>query len=402
MCGGGDAPEVDTSFQDWTKEQSRKARQEEKFRQQRVSEGMRRIEAIFEGGTYRPVVAARGRYNPDGRYFTKAGKRWEPLKPVQLGKPGSGPRPGAEPSVPYKTTKKGRYYRAPSGEVIFESTVAPGRWFDLGKNESWDDYDEIDGAPGWFVSSAPEGGASAPYKVTKKGRYYRGTDGKVYFESTVAPGRWFDLGTSGEWDSWRELDAAPNLATLGAGPGPRAQFREARDGLFMRGRGKTYAGMDPLLAEREKALRGYYLPQVRENFRDARDELTFALARAGLSASTAANEKRSKLKQGFRRERAGVLSDIERDLSGTKSRIEDARTAIESQLRSSADTTAATDAALRSREVFADDAPELNPLTNTLLGFAQGIGQLRQGFQVGNIKRTAAGGGFPDQSRIIS
>ena len=103
------------------------------------------------------------------------------------------------------------------------------------------------------------------------------------------------------------------------------------------------------------------------------------------------------------RERAGIAADIDADIASAEAGLAQTRQSLEAQLRSSADATASTDAALAARTTFAADAPELNRLENTLLGFSQGIGGAAQGYQVGQIRTAARGGTVNrDQSRIIS
>ncbi|WP_299129695.1 hypothetical protein [uncultured Amaricoccus sp.] len=167
--------------------------------------------------------------------------------------------------------------------------------------------------------------------------------------------------------------------------------------------GETHEGTAPLLDARRKAQEDFYLPQLDEEFGKTKDELAFALARAGLSTSTAANTKATDLRKGFRLERAGINADIDRDIAGATSQMNDLRTSIEAGLRASGDTTTAANAALAARTNFAADMPELNPLDHVLGGFAEGIGAAQNGYQVGQIRQTARGGaGFKNQSKIVS
>ncbi len=55
MCFDPPAPEVDTSYTDWQKEQNDAARAEEEARQAEINSGLSQVEAIFEGGTYTPL-----------------------------------------------------------------------------------------------------------------------------------------------------------------------------------------------------------------------------------------------------------------------------------------------------------------------------------------------------------
>lgn len=153
--------------------------------------------------------------------------------------------------------------------------------------------------------------------------------------------------------------------------------------------GATYAGMTPVLEQREQAMRDFYLPQLETQAADARDELTFGLKRAGLLNSTAAGEKQGDLGRDLALERGSILAKIASDLSGTQSRINQNRASIEAGLRSSGDQTAATDAALRSAVTFRAEEPELSRLPALFYGIGTGIGAARQGYETGKIRAAA-------------
>lgn len=53
MCG---KPKVDTSYQDFSRQEAERARAEEDARQARIAEGMKQISTIFEGGEYAPLL----------------------------------------------------------------------------------------------------------------------------------------------------------------------------------------------------------------------------------------------------------------------------------------------------------------------------------------------------------
>lgn len=156
------------------------------------------------------------------------------------------------------------------------------------------------------------------------------------------------------------------------------------------GKKKSFAGMQPILDQRREAMEGFYLPQIDKQYDSAREDLTFALHRAGLLNSTAAGEKQGDLSEMFSLERAGVLSDIERDISGTMGQLNQNRAAIEAALRSSGDASAATDAALSSMTAFRADSPTLQTLPSLFAGAATGIGAAGRGYDMGEMTGTRA------------
>lgn len=175
---------------------------------------------------------------------------------------------------------------------------------------------------------------------------------------------------------------------------PEEQFQRAlkRGGLTTQGTGKYQRGVEPILTARRRAQERFYLPQLDEQHAEAKDELAYALTRAGLGVSTTANEKASKLAEGFNRERTGIMADIDADIAGARGDYEQQRQQIEAQLRASGDATVATDTALRGLSTFAQDTPELRPLENALLGLTQGIGSAKSAYDVASIRQRAQGG----------
>jgi hypothetical protein len=78
MCGGS-KPEVDTSFQDFSMEEAKRARTEEEARKKRIDLGMKQIAAVFEGGTAPGApVKAKGAYDPKQTYHLDDGTKWTP------------------------------------------------------------------------------------------------------------------------------------------------------------------------------------------------------------------------------------------------------------------------------------------------------------------------------------
>lgn len=156
-----------------------------------------------------------------------------------------------------------------------------------------------------------------------------------------------------------------------------------------RGEAITYEGMAPLLAQREQAQKDFYLPQLDNRRNDAQEQLTFALARAGLLDSTAAGERQGDLAQQYSLERGSILSKIAQDIAGQSNRLNQQRSSIEAGLRASGDASAAANQALSTAVTFRDDMPTLDPLGNVFYGITQGIGAARQGQEVERIRRLA-------------
>lgn len=153
--------------------------------------------------------------------------------------------------------------------------------------------------------------------------------------------------------------------------------------------GQSYAGVSPLLAQREQAQKDFYLPQLENQFNTGKEQLTFALARAGLLNSSAAGKKQAELGEQYALQRGDILSRIAQDIAGTRTRINQNRSSIESGLRASGDATAATNQALQAAVAFREDQPTFSPLGNVFYGLTQGIGAANAGYQNENIRKLA-------------
>lgn len=166
--------------------------------------------------------------------------------------------------------------------------------------------------------------------------------------------------------------------------GPRGKGGKQRPIVERKG------GMEPLLAAREEALRGFYLPQLDQKRDKAAEDLTFALSRAGLLNSSSAGEKQANLGEVYSLEKAGVLGDIQSDIAGTRTAMNQNRASIEAGLRASGDATAASNQALAAADTFRADSPKLSPLGDIFYGTAAGIGAARQGYDTGAVRRMMA------------
>lgn len=152
---------------------------------------------------------------------------------------------------------------------------------------------------------------------------------------------------------------------------------------------KTYEGMDPLLTQRETAMRSFYMPQLQDQFSKAKDDMTFALSRAGLTQSTAAGQKQADLTKQYGLAEGDILSRIASDLAQFRSNINSQRSAIEAGLRASGDMSAAANQALQSAVTFRQDQPDLSPLGYLFAGLTEGIGAAYNGYQNERISQLA-------------
>lgn len=165
--------------------------------------------------------------------------------------------------------------------------------------------------------------------------------------------------------------------------------RQQRIAEGMQQIGEIFSDTDAILDQRRGAMEGYYLPQLDKRFADAKDDLTFALARSGQLTSSTAGQRQADLAEAFGLERAGIESNINSDLTTTQNSLQQQRQALEASLRASGDATAASNNALAAVTTFRDDTPTLNPIGDIFYGFADGIGSARDGYEAGSISRIA-------------
>jgi hypothetical protein len=325
-----------------------------------VDFGLDQIRSIFQGGkTKGTPVAAKGSYDPNKTYYNKDGSVF---------------RPAAQKKV----TKKVLVTPAMAAKKVAKPVAAPRRRT-AAKKPAYR-YDQ-DGDLRIAERGKPYYDNSGDLRYTKSNPYYDNS-GDLRFGSDTLTGK---APTKPGATTYKTVTTKTGLTAA-------QQFAKALKGLQMAGAGKTYGGVEPILAARKKAQEQFYLPQLDEQRDEAKEQLVYALARAGQGVSTTAKKRNVEVDEGFNRERAGVHSKIAADISEARGDYEQQRQSLESQLRASGDATAATQAATRGMAMFAKDAPELRPLENALLGLTTGIGGAKQAYDVAQIRQRAQGG----------
>lgn len=165
-----------------------------------------------------------------------------------------------------------------------------------------------------------------------------------------------------------------------------------------RGPETIFEGMQPILDQRRAAMEGYYRPQLDKEAERAKENLTFALARAGQLNSSTAGRRQGDLTEDMALEGGRLQSRIAQDIASTRTSAAGQRAAIEAALRSTGDASQAANQALQSAVTFRQDMPELSPLGQLFAGVAEGIGSVRQGYEAGRIRRLATPAPLTDGS----
>lgn len=125
----------------------------------------------------------------------------------------------------------------------------------------------------------------------------------------------------------------------------------------------------------------FYQPEVDKQFGDAKDQLTYALARAGTLNSTIAGDKQAKLKGAYDLQSASTLSQAEDAAAGLRGNVNSEKSSLVSLLNATGDADrAANEATARAQQIF-QKQPSYNPLGDIFSGVTGAIGNYAAGQQ---------------------
>jgi hypothetical protein len=158
---------------------------------------------------------------------------------------------------------------------------------------------------------------------------------------------------------------------------------------------------DEFYKKRYDAYMNYYTPQLADQFGDAQKNLTFALANAGTLNSTVAADKQAELQKAYDAQRASIVSQAEADRSQAQTDTQSRKSALISQLNTTADADAAANSALAQSKIVASSAPQYDTLGNVFAGLAEGVGGYYAGRQNANIRNLYGSTGRRTASRTV-
>ena len=158
----------------------------------------------------------------------------------------------------------------------------------------------------------------------------------------------------------------------------------------------SFKGFDEdFYAKREEDYKGFYQPQLQDQFKKARENLTFALSRAGTLNSSVAGAKSGELTKDFDVNTALINSKAAADRAATQGRIAEEKSALVSQLNATAAAEQVGKQATARTQQLASEAPDYNPMGDIFFGAAQGVGGLVQAGQNAQYANTFNNGGTP-------
>lgn len=141
--------------------------------------------------------------------------------------------------------------------------------------------------------------------------------------------------------------------------------------------------------KRKQAYLDNYLPQLGDQFKKARSDMAYALARSGNSRSSVAAEQYGDLDKKKQIQEATIASDAETDVNNLRGTVEDARTALINDLNTSADPAGAANLALARTQQIAGAPVTYSPLGDVFAGVTSGIGSFVQGVRQAQVINSA-------------
>ena len=174
--------------------------------------------------------------------------------------------------------------------------------------------------------------------------------------------------------------------------------------------GKTQEPFDQkFYDQRKQAYIDNYTPQLAQQFSDARNQLSFALARAGLLRSSVASDKVARLNAENTVQTGTIANKAEDSVAQLRNTVEDERTNLINQLNVSADPAGTANLALARTQATASQPVSYSPLGDVFSGIASGIGNFVTGVRQRSIldsfnnaqKQTGSGTGSSGQGTSI-
>lgn len=147
----------------------------------------------------------------------------------------------------------------------------------------------------------------------------------------------------------------------------------------------------PFFDKFRNAITSYYLPQVAEQFRNAQDELTFRLARAGSSQSSAGNKQFADLTEQNKLNIGNVKDKADKAVGDLKTSIGNQRASAESQVMAAENPEVAATSALANVKNISAAPTDLTPLADVFDLAAVGTAGAVQQFNNQRFKGQAGG-----------
>jgi hypothetical protein len=186
--------------------------------------------------------------------------------------------------------------------------------------------------------------------------------------------------------------------------GPDGKLYNAGDTITPTTKTRTghSGGFDATFFDKFKnAITGYYMPQVAQQFGDARDELTYRLARAGLGESSAGNTEYADLIRQNALNEAAVRDKASKATGDLKTSITNQRATAENQLSAAENPDPGANQALAAVRNISAAPTDLSPLASVFNLAEVGTAGALQQYQNQRYRAQVPGYNSPGATRIV-
>jgi hypothetical protein len=253
------------------------------------------------------------------------------------------------------------------------------------------------------VSSRYVGGHDASQPVYKTGPYVGGHDASSQYTSQRPGSGGGGTGGGNTINSFGQFAAMmdPNQGAEWAVRGPDGRVYRAGEQIpyyQQEDTGQRTGGIGENFYNqfRDKMV-NYYMPQVAEQYKEAKDETTFKHARAGTLRSTSASDSAAKLQRQNLERQGEVRSKADIAAGDLRNRVAKERAAAEAQLYATENPDVAANSALSAISNISAEQPSLSPLAAIFEPLAIGGANIMTGAQNAALRRKyvpGAGGGY--------
>jgi hypothetical protein len=195
----------------------------------------------------------------------------------------------------------------------------------------------------------------------------------------TSPPAWYTQGTDELGNTSYSLDA-------------NAYVRAMLDQLNQQGKlysagTPIYSGgfNDPFYQAKAQAYLDFYNPQLQEQYGDAKEDLTYGLANAGLLRSSAANKENADLFKQNQFQQIGLNQQAQAEATKLKQQVADEKSALISQLMVSADPDLAANQAAAAAKTLQSPNNAWDPLSEVFKAAIIGGGNYYQGYNQGQF-----------------
>lgn len=137
---------------------------------------------------------------------------------------------------------------------------------------------------------------------------------------------------------------------------------------------QIFKGFDDAYYKKQgDAYSAYATPQLDRSYRDAKDNMIYALDRSGILQSSAAIKKNTDLTNEFDQNRLDIANKAQTVSNDARANVENVRGNLVNQLNATGDDTAAANAAIRQATALNQPQTNFSPLSQLFYNFTQGL-----------------------------